>query len=272
VDQLDHGSGRRATTGAAPHIDADGTNETGSVPNPHEFTFAGKPRQILHILLIVTAVLVVLSTVGQAMLYNLPDFPLRDGLADLLYVDNEQSLPTLYSSTTLLVAALLFGLVAYAHSRGGRAYVRHWAVLSIVFGLLALDEFGSIHELTIQPLRDLLDIRGGLLWFAWVIPGAIVTALLGFAFLRFLRQLPRATRRHLWSAAILFLGGAIGVEVVSGAYSAVHGELNMGYVLIVTIEETLEMLGIAALVYALIAYIPVGLPNAEWRLWVAASD
>ena len=270
MNQMNHGSGRRATTGAVPHVDAAGTSETGSVPYPNEIKFAVKPRQILHMLLMVTALQVVLSTGGQAMIHYFPDFPLRDGVANLFYVDNEQSLPTLYSSTTLLVAALLFGILAYAHGRGGRAYVRHWAALSVVFVLLALDEFGSMHERAIEPLRGLLDIQGGPLWFAWVIPGAIVTALLGIAFLRFFRHLPRNTRRLLWLAGTLFVGGAIGVEMISGSYSAVHGELNMAYVLIVTIEETLEMLGIAALVYALIAYIPVGLPNVKWGLWVTA--
>ena len=65
---------------------------------------------------------------------------------------------------------------------------------------------------------------GGPLFYSWVIPGAALVALLGIALLRFLRSLPRTTRRRLWAAGVLFLSGAIGLEMVGGAYAAVHGE------------------------------------------------
>jgi hypothetical protein len=56
--------------------------------------------------LLVTAGPVVLSTAGQAAVYYLPDFPLRDSIANLFYVRMEQNVPTtLYSPMMLLVAA-----------------------------------------------------------------------------------------------------------------------------------------------------------------------
>jgi hypothetical protein len=55
------------------------------------------------------------------------------------------------------------------------------------------------------------------------------------------------------------------------SYSAVHGQLDFTYVLIATVEETIEMLGSAVLVYALLAYVPIGFPDAVWRLRVAVS-
>jgi hypothetical protein len=223
-------------------------------------------------LLVVTAALVVFSTAGQAMVYYLPDFPVRDLIANVSYFDREQSLPTLYSTLMLLANGLLSGIIAYARRRAGLAYARHWAVLSLLFGLMALDEFASVHEHSTNPLRELLDIEGGPLWYAWVIIGAAVVAVVAVAFLRFLRHLPRPTRRRMWRGGVLFVSGALGLELIGGSYSAVHGELNMGYVLIVTVEEALEMLGAAVLLYGLLAYIPVILPDAGWRLRVAAVD
>ena len=230
------------------------------------------PRRVLRVLLLVTAVLVVLSTAGQAMIYYLPDFSLRDSIAKVFYVDRERSLPTLYSSLMLLVGALLSGVIAYVLRRADRAYVRHWAVLSFLFVLMAVDEFVSVHEQSIEPLRELLDIEGGLLWFPWVLPGAAVVAVVAVAFLRFLRHLPRSTRRRMWTGGILFVSGALGLEMVGGSYIGVHGQLNMGLVLIVTAEETLEMVGSAVLLYGLLAYIPVILPDEGWRLRVTAVD
>ena len=261
-----------APTGDSRDAEALDRGENGSKPQPRDIEFAIDPRRVLRVLLMVTAVLVVLSTAGQAMVYYLPDFPLRDSIANLLYVDMEQNLPTLYSSLMLLVAALLFGVIAHAHGRGDRAYVRHWTALSVAFVLLAFDEFASIHERDSDRLRGLLGIEGGPLFFAWVVPGAAVVAVFGIAFLRFLRHLPRPTRRRLLAAGILFLSGAIGLELVGGSYSAVHGQLNMSYVLIATVEETLEMVGAAVLLYGLLAYIPVILPDTGWRLRVTAVD
>lgn len=238
----------------------------------NDIEFAIDPRRVLRVLLIVTAVLVVLSTAGQVTVYYLPDFPLRDSIANLLYVDMEQNLPTLYSSLMLLVAALLFGVIAHAHGRGDRAYVRHWAALSLTFALLTLDEFASIHEQATPRVRGLLHIGGGPIFVvAWVVPGAALVAAFGVAFLRFLRHLPRPTRRRLLAAGILFLSGAIGLELVSGSYAA-HGGLNMSYVLIATVEETLEMVGAAVLLYGLLAYIAVTFPDTGWRLRVTAVD
>ena len=246
--------------------------ESGSKPQPREIEFAIEPRRVLRVLLIVTAVLVVLSTAGQAAVYYLPDFPVRDSIASVTYVDREQSLPTLYSSLMLLVCALLSGLIAHILRRANRTYVRHWAVLSVLFALMTVDEFVSVHEQSIEPLRELLDIEGGLFWYAWVLPGTALVAGVAVVFLRFIRRLPRSTRRPMWTGGILFVSGAIGLEMVGASYIAVHGQFNMGVVLIVTVEETLEMLGAAVLLYGLLAYIPVILPDAGWRLRVTAVD
>jgi hypothetical protein len=230
------------------------------------------PSRVLRILLSVIAALVILSTAGQIMVYNAPDFPLRDGIANLFFVAREQNLPTLYSVVMFLAGTLLFGAIADSHRRTGGAYVRHWTALSFLFLLIAVDEQASLHEQTSDMVRGLLNIGGGLLWFSWVVPAGALVVVFAVAFLRFMRHLPRLTRRRLWTAGMLFFGGAIGLEMVGGWWFANHGELNPIYVVIVTVEETLEMLGVTLLVYALLAYIPVGLPDTNWRLRIATPD
>ena len=240
-------------------------------PEPRLVEFAIDPRRVLRLLLMVTAVLVVLSAAGRVAVYYLPDFPLRDVIANFLNVNGEQNLPTFYSSLMLLVAALLCGLIARSHSESDHTNVRHWTALSVAFVLVSLDEFASIHEQAGVRLREQLGITGGPLFYAWVIPGAALVALFGIALLRFLRSLPRTTRRRLLAAGVLFLSGAIGLEMVGGAYAAVHGDHSMS-VLIATVEETLEMVGTAVLLYALLAYIPVVSPDGVYRFRVTAVD
>jgi hypothetical protein len=234
--------------------------------------FAIHPRWVLRTLLIVTAILVVLSIAGQVAVYYLPDFPLRDTLANLFDVDNEQNLPTLYSVLMFLVAAFLCGIIAHAHSRADGRHVRYWSALSVVLVLPAIDEFVRLHEQTGSPVRDGLGITGGPLYFAWIIPAAAVVAIFGITMLRFLRQLPLPTRQLLLTAAVCFLGGAIGMEMVGGAYRASHAGKNMAYALITTVEESLEMLGTAILLYALVHYISIVFPETNWLVRVEAID
>lgn len=165
------------------------------------------PPRVLRILLWVTAALVILSTAAEVMVYNVPDFPLRDGIANLFRVSGERSLPTLYSTIMLLAAALLSGLIADAHRRAVRPYVHHWAALSFLFVLLAIDEHASLHEQSNELLRSLLNIPAGPLWYAWVVPAGALVAVFAIAFLRFIRHLPMLTRR-LWTAGISSVGSS----------------------------------------------------------------
>jgi hypothetical protein len=233
--------------------------------------FALAPRRVLRVLLAGIALLVTLSVVGHAGVYFLPDFPLRDALASLFYVAQEASVPTLFSVLQLLAAAVLLAAIAFAHQRAGNPGSRTWYLLAGLVAYLALDESAMIHERFIGPTRGLLGIETGPLLFAWVIPAAIASVVFALATRRFVAALPRHTRRLVISAFVLFVGGALGVELVGSAYASAHGREEFIYTLIVVVEEAVEMAGAAVLVYALLAYIPVGLPAARWSAWVVLS-
>jgi hypothetical protein len=228
------------------------------------------PSRVFRILLLVIAVLVALSTATRLIVLYLPDFPLRDSTANLLYVDFEQSLPTLYSTLMMLVGALLCAGIALGRRRQGTSDVRHWAAISLIFGLLAIDEFASLHEQLTEPLRRLLDIESGPLLWAWVVPAIVAVTVFVVVFLPFLGRLPRSTRRGLWTAGVMFVSGAIGMEMLAATYVSLQ-VTDITYVLSATVEETLEMLGIAVFVSTLLAYIPVGVPDAWWSARVVAS-
>lgn len=226
--------------------------------------FAIAPQRVLRVLATVIAVLLTLSVVGQASVYLLADFPLRDALASLFYVAAEASVPTLYSTVQLLVAAILLAAIAFGHGRAGSPRSRTWWVLAGVVAFLALDESTLIHERFIGPTRALFGIGTGPLLFAWVIPAGFASVLFTLAIRRFAGSLPRRTRLLMTMAFALFVTGALGVELVGSAYASSYGREMFAYTLIVAVEEALEMAGVAVLIYALLAYIPVGLPGARW--------
>jgi hypothetical protein len=170
----------------------------------------------------------------------------------------------------MLVGALLCAGIALGRRRDGASDVRHWAALSLIFGLLAIDEFASLHEQLTEPLRRLLDIEGGPLLWAWVVPAIVAVTIFVVVFLPFLGRLPRSTRRGLLTSGFLFVSGAIGMEMFAATFVSIQ-TTDITYVLSATVEETLEMLGIAVFLFTLLAYIPVGVPDVWWSARVVAS-
>src|SRR5690606_31957719 len=107
---------------------------------------------------------------------------------------------------------------------------------------------------------------GGFLFFSWVVPASVLVLVIGLAYLRFWLALPPRSRSLFLLAACTYLGGALGLEMVEGAWAAAHGMGTPGFVLISTISETLEMMGAIVLVYALLDHM--GREVGELRLQI----
>lgn len=183
-------------------------------------------------------------------------------IVKFFYVDKEQNLPTWFSSGILFLAALLLWRIGAATAAAGGRYRRHWQVLAAVFTVLSLDEFSQFHELGAQA--DVLD-AGGASYLSWLVLAAPLVLLLGLSYARLLLRLPPPVRRLMLAAAVLYLGGAAGVEVL-GAYTGrenigfTPGWASMRYVLAASAEELLEMLGVALFCYAAALHLQHHLP------------
>ena len=165
-------------------------------------------------------------------------------------LDTENSIPSYFSAALTLAVAMLFGLIGWIQRIRKERFAWHWIGLAIIFALLSLDEATAIHEALIERVRHLLHL-GGFLYFAWVVPGLIFVAVMLIGYFKFLVALPSRFRRLLIAAGALFVGGALGWEMVGAKYSTVFGSNNFGYQLLVSVEESFEMLGMAICLYAL---------------------
>jgi len=179
--------------------------------------------------------------------------PLFDRLFDL---NTEQNIPTLFSVFLLLCASLLLAAITLInYQRKGPANL-HWAGLACGFFFLAIDEGWAIHEMLGLPIRDLLgDGPLGGFYFAWVIPAIGGAIILTLSYKGFLQHLPPPTRLSFLVAGSLYLGGAIGVEMLSARHFELFGPKNLRYALFFHIEESMEMVGIILFIYALLRYI-----------------
>lgn len=158
----------------------------------------------------------------------------------------EGNLPTWFSTCLLFSCAALLALVALARQQEGARFTGHWRLLCVIFLYVSLDEFVSIHEWA-SAWFDL----GGLLYFSWVIPAAVLLALLGLAYLPFLAHLPPRVRKRFLVAAIVYVGGALGMELPLGYWTDLHGDENFVYSMIDLVEEAMEMIGASLFLYAL---------------------
>jgi hypothetical protein len=198
-------------------------------------------------------------------------FNYRERWITLFNLDREINYPSWYSSFTLLFCGILLSIIAVAKKKEGDRYFPHWKALGLIFVFFSLDEILSLHEiLIIDDLRKALNL-GGFFYFIWVIPGTIFVLLTAIAYLKFLLHLPPKTRELFLLAGSIYVGGALGMEMVSGYYADAVGQRNLIYGLIVSVEEILEMVGVIVFIYALLSYIGFYLEDIDLRFKIADS-
>jgi len=221
-------------------------------------------KTITKTLLIIVAVLFAASCVGAFFRYGM-GHPQVYGFVPLFDLDAEENIPTYFSSCILLLASALLFLIAIAKKRINDRFTWHWFCLAFIFLYLSIDESASLHELTIEPVRNLTG-AGSVLYFAWVIPAMIGLVILAICYFRFLFSLPPKTRNLFFLAAVLYVGGAIGLELPEGYWAEKTGGDDFVYWIFVSIEEPLEMLGVVCFIHALLGYLASVAPRQEFFL------
>ncbi len=223
------------------------------------------PSSIVCVLGAVALFLVLGSTAGQLTVY-LTGHERVYGLVRLFNVGTELNLPAFFSTFILVFAALLLAVITVLEKKRQASHVSHWAMLAFGFLFMAVDEAVTLHEMMVEPTRTLLgDGNLGAFYFAWVIPGIVLVLVLGLYFLKFLLHLPAKTRFTFLMAAIIYLSGAIGLELIGGRYAELHGTHNLAYNMISTVEESLEMAGVIIFIWALLAYIAGNYKEVRFR-------
>ncbi len=175
-------------------------------------------------------------------------------VVELFDLDGEKNIPAVFSTLLLLSCACLLAVIAHAHRLKGGGY-RYWLGLAWVFVFLATDEYFSLHERLVAPMRSLFN-TSGLLYFAWVIPYGVALGVFALIYRRFVFGLPIRTRRLFLLAGLIYVAGALGTELFAGQYyEKVQRVDAVGSLVFVTIEELLEMTGLVMFLHALLSHI-----------------
>jgi hypothetical protein len=221
------------------------------------------PGGVLSALIVLITVAYLSSTLVQVALIA-GEYPIPKNIVRLVDLDRENNLPTWLSSTNLLICTVLAALITKAKQAQRDAYTHYWFGLCLTFLYLSVDEAASIHEATINPVKDLVGATSGAFFAAWVIPAMIAISIFAFLYLRFLFSLPRRIQALVVLAGILYVLGGVGFEMLSWYYrypmydpENFAASLDLTYMMINHVEEMLEMLGVAVFIYALLSYIDI---------------
>ena len=186
------------------------------------------------------------------------------GLYALLHVGTDVSIPTWYSSFALLLCAFLLLIIGKAKNSVRALYSRHWTALGWIFLALSVDEVAGIHETIGRNVRSVVTLSG-VLNYHWVVVGIPFVLVLAVAYLRFLFHLPVKTRNLFVISAVLFVAGALGMEMYNARYDYLHGFDNLHYWTMTGFEEFLEKLGVVVFIYTLLDYMEAHVPLVELR-------
>lgn len=170
-------------------------------------------------------------------------------------VNKEKNFPTAFSVGQLLFCSFLLLVIAvYKHTQQDR-FMRYWYGLSLLLSALATDELLVLHERMSGVIQQILPV-GGIFHYAWIIAGMVFLSLVAFVYWRFLMHLPRVYRRGFVISAMVFVLGAIGMEMISGYYMDSYQQWNPNIWLgLTTVEEGLEMFGVIIFIHTLLNYI-----------------
>lgn len=172
----------------------------------------------------------------------------------LFDLDQEANIPTFYASVMLLFCSALLSIISIAKKSVNTSDWIYWAGLATIFLFLSLDEMIAIHEKLGRFVRVLLD-TSGYLYFAWVIPYSILLVVFLLAYLKFLINLPQKTRLLFFIAGVIYVSGALGLEILGASEVVNHGYESINYIVLASLEESLEMIGVTTFIYALLLYL-----------------
>ena len=224
-----------------------------------------KPKKALLFLLSCIGLLLILHIASYINFY-VNDLEVKEFFFRKLNLSSERNVPSIFSSFILFIASILLFSIAFSQLKISNNKTL-WIFLGILFLFLSLDELLRIHEKIGRWVNKSIETTG-IFHYAWVIPYGICLLILSIACFKPLMQLPKETLRNFIISGVIFVSGALGLEMLAGWYIEnvadwyISNELITGKILhrsipvfiMYTLEELLEMLGVTYFIYSILKF------------------
>jgi hypothetical protein len=219
------------------------------------------PKQITRYLLGVALIFDALSFFTQLPEYAF-GYALPQKVVEFFHVGGEYNPQAWYSSLLLVLSSLLLFLISLGEQERISNQAGYWRGLSLIFFYLAMDEMLLLHERAGEWLSTHIQ-TAGVFRYTWVIVAIPICFLIGAIYIRFLVRLPQRIRRLFIAAGSIYVGGALGLELISGIVASIYGEKTVFDFMVVAIEEFLEKFGVIFFIYALLLYIALYIKSIQ---------
>lgn len=214
--------------------------------HPISLTIAVDPGWLARVLFYLTLLLSGISVGGHILQFIYG----RDRFVEFVRLFNlgdERNIPSWFISLLFLIASVLLLHIAGQQKRR-RLPALPWQVIAAIFLFLSVDAVATIHDHTLEiPMVDFLEPRG-IFHFPWVIVGWVIIFILGLSYFRFWLRLPEPTRTLFLVAAILCVGGGLGLEMISAYLMDYHLEAVLLRGVVATLQEMAEMIGVVVFI------------------------
>lgn len=191
----------------------------------------------------ITTILIILHLIvlfGGRWGWGIPE-----SIGRLFFLDQEHNIPAFYSSFLFALSGYYCIWFGCATKRDKKLLIFLWIFIGMLLLFFAADEWLGLHEKLIIPLRTFFEIQKGIFYFAWTIVYTLLVAVVGVFTLPWLRALKPAFRKELVKSASIYVSGALILEMVgSWVYSTNEYVYSPTYANIVTLEESLELIGL----------------------------
>ncbi len=164
-------------------------------------------------------------------------------------VNQELNIPTWFESILFFTASNMLWNIANRSIKTKK----YWRVLSVIFLFLSIDEVASLHE-DLSTYFGTAIQASGYFYYSWVIIAIPLVVILGIWLVPFFQKLPQSVLKIFVASAIMFLIGAVGLEMVAGKMAEEGGMENLTFNILSTLEEFLEMFGIVLFIYGIQLY------------------
>ncbi len=216
---------------------------------------------------------IVFSLVGMSLLTEIISYfwdnKIFEFFSDIFNVGTERNIPTLFSVLLLWTSAFLCALITFIKKARRERYIIHWGLLSLIFILLGWDEGVQLHDALTNTVlaTNLSSIAGikkqGIFTFNWVVIAIPIVFLVGLFYLKFIWSFAPKQKQVLIIAAITYVMGALGMEMISAWIYDTIGNHKLIYIFTSTSEDLLEMSGVVIFIYFLLIHLKLYLDQVE---------
>lgn len=212
-----------------------------------------------------------IGAIALAVLSALRDLYIQFWGAELKYSNlfsfsERINIPTWYSSSLLLFCALLLAIIARDCWEKRDRFRYHWGLLSLASLILSLDEVTELHfkfKRFVYVASNYQDIR-------YIFLGLALSLIIFFAitYRKFVLSLPGKTLALFSLTGLAYIAAVIVDRFDKRdvwAHVATYGTWRSPGIL-GTIDESLELIGIVIMIYALLSYMSLSVKEFHVRI------